>query len=84
MSKTFRPYEPDQLLALPPSLNEWLPKEHLVYFVSDLVDSLDLSAIYASYGEERGFPPYHPLRKRPVSPSPLWFGSKGVDDVLSG
>lgn len=61
MSKVYRPYEPDQLLALPPSLNEWLPKDHLVYFVSDLVDSLDLSAIYNSYGEERGFPPYHPL-----------------------
>jgi len=61
MSKTFRPYEPDQLLMLPPSLDEWLPKDHVVYFVSDLVDSLDLSAIYASYGDERGYPPYHPV-----------------------
>jgi transposase len=61
VSKTFRPYQPDQLLALPPSLHEWLPTDHLVYFVSDLVESLDLSAIYSSYTEERGFPPYHPL-----------------------
>lgn len=61
MSKTFRPYEPDQLMVLPPSLHEWLPRDHLVYFVSDLVESLDLSTIYASYAEERGFPPYHPL-----------------------
>lgn len=61
MSKTFRPYEPDQLMVLPPSLHEWLPPDHLVYFVSDLVESLDLSVIYSSYAEERGFPPYHPL-----------------------
>lgn len=61
MGKTFRPYEPDQLLVLPPSLQEWLPKDHLAYFVSDVVDDLDLSRIYGSYAEERGYPPYHPL-----------------------
>ena len=44
MGKTFRPYQPDQLLVLPPSL--------------------DLAAIYKSYSEERGFPPYHPLMMR--------------------
>jgi transposase len=61
MAKTFRPYEPDQILLLPPSLREWLPDDHLVYFLSDVVESLDLSAIYATYTEERGYPPYHPL-----------------------
>jgi len=61
MSKTFRPYQPDQLLMLPPSMQEWLPADHAVYFVSDLVDSLDLSAILETYTEERGYPPYHPL-----------------------
>jgi len=61
MGKTFRPYDPDQLLVLPPSVREWLPPEHLVYFVGDLVDSLDLSRIHDSYEEERGYPPYHPL-----------------------
>src|SRR5690606_28315933 len=30
-------------------------------FLSDLVDSLDLSTIYDTYTEERGYPPYHPL-----------------------
>lgn len=60
MAKTFRPYDPDQLLVLPPSLREWLPEDHLVYFVSDLVEQLDLSAIYGSYTEERGYPPYAP------------------------
>ena len=61
MAKGYRAYLPEQDLLLPPSLREWLPEEHLVYFVSDVVDALDLSAIYAVYGEEkRGQPPYHP------------------------
>ncbi len=60
MGKTFRPYDPDQLLVLPPSLQEWLPGDHLAYFVSEVVDALDLSVIYESYAEERGYPPYHP------------------------
>ena len=38
-----------------------MSEEHLVYFVSDVVDELDLSAIHAVYGEEkRGQPPYDP------------------------
>jgi transposase len=58
--KIFRPYEPDQMLLLPPSLSDWLPENHLARFVSDLVDTLDLSAIEDTYAEERGYPPYHP------------------------
>lgn len=61
MSKTFRPYEPDQEFLMPASMREWLPSDHLAYFVSDLVDSLDLSSITDRYAnEERGYPPYHP------------------------
>ena len=41
MSKTFRPYDPDQQLLLPAALQEWLPPEHLAYFISDVVDQLD-------------------------------------------
>lgn len=59
--KEYRPYHPDQLLLLPPSLRDWLPDDHLAYFVSDLIDSIDLTAIEASYEDEaRGAPPYHP------------------------
>lgn len=61
MAKTFRPYEPDQIYLFPPSPRDWLPDDHLIFFLSDLVDSLDLSAIYETYTEERGYPPYHPL-----------------------
>ena len=61
MSKTYRPYQPEQDFLLPPSLRDWLPENHLAYFVSDLVDQLDLSAIYAVYEKEaRGQPPYDP------------------------
>jgi transposase len=59
--KEYRPYHPNQLLLLPPSLHDWLPDDHLAYFVSDLVDSFDLSAIASTYEDEaRGGPPYHP------------------------
>jgi transposase len=61
VSKTFRPYEPDQISLMPPSMRDWLPSDHLAYFISDVVDNLDLSVIMERYaGEERGYPPYHP------------------------
>ena len=61
MAKTYKIYLPEQNLLLPPSLRDWLPENHLVYCVSDVVDQLDLSAIESVYEEEdRGQPPYHP------------------------
>ena len=57
MAKTFRSYVPEQNLLLPPSLREWLPENHWAYFVSDVVDQLDLSAIESVYAEDdRGQP----------------------------
>ena len=60
--KPFRAYDPDQVLLMAPVLRDWVPDGDLAHFVADLVDSgaLDLSAIYADYAEERGFPPYDP------------------------
>ena len=61
MSKAYLPYDPDQQLLLPQALQEWLPEGHLAYFVSDVVDQLDLSEITERYEQEsRGGPPYHP------------------------
>jgi transposase len=61
MPKGYRPYLPEQDLLLPPSLRDWLPEGHLAYYVSDVVDQLDLSAIHAVYEQElRGQPPYDP------------------------
>jgi transposase len=60
-TRTFRPYEPDQLLLLPPSLRDWLPADHLAYFVADLVEDLDLQPILNTYGDlTRGTVPYDP------------------------
>jgi len=61
MSKTYKAYQPEQDLLLPPSLKDWLPEKHLAYFVSDVVDELDLSGIEAVYEKDlRGQPPYDP------------------------
>ena len=60
-AKTFRSYDQDQMLLMPPSLDDWLPKDHTARFISEVVDELlDLSVIYASYVEASGAPPYNP------------------------
>jgi hypothetical protein len=38
VKRTFRAFVPDQMLMLPPSLDEWLPEGHLARFVAELVD----------------------------------------------
>jgi transposase len=61
MSKTYRPWNPDQQWLLPPSPREWLPENDLVYFVMDVVRQLDLGAITAVHEQsDRGYPPFHP------------------------
>ena len=58
----FRTYNQDQLFLLPPSLKDWLKENHIARFISDVVESLDLSAIINTYKhkDERGYPAYHP------------------------
>jgi transposase len=59
--KTYLPYTPKQSELFPPSPLDWLPQDHLAYFILDVVAQLDLGPIYAYYERERrGFPPYHP------------------------
>lgn len=59
--KTYRPYEPNQILLMPPSVKDWVPVGHLAHFLSDVVEDLDLSGITDVYEREvRGHPPYHP------------------------
>jgi transposase len=61
MAQTFKSWGVDQLVLLPPSVQELVPVGHLAHFVRDLVrESLDLSAILKVYTEDRGFPPYAP------------------------
>jgi len=56
MAKTFRPFDRDQMLLMPPSLHDWVSEDHLARFIADLVETLDLRAIEAIYTEERGYP----------------------------
>lgn len=60
MDKKFRDYNPDQPYLLPPSPKDWLPDDHLVHFIADVVEVFDLKAIFASYRSRSGRPPYHP------------------------
>lgn len=61
MSKTFRPYNPEQAELLPQSPRDWLSEDHLAYFILDVVKELDLGSILAYYEREtRGQPPHHP------------------------
>lgn len=61
MPTCFHPYEPDQDFLLPPSPSEWLPENHLAYFVSELIDRLDLQMFYVRYeGDGRRNQPYDP------------------------
>ena len=63
MGKTFRSYDMNQKLLLPPDLRQWLRPDHLALYVSDVVEALDLSGILKVYeeGDGRGRPPYHPV-----------------------
>lgn len=61
MSSSYLPYRPEDPLLLPPSLQEWLPSDHLSHFISDTVDQLDLSSFHEVYDlTRRGNQPYHP------------------------
>ena len=61
MSTSYIAYHPEQQQLLPSALQDWLPQGHLAYFISDTIDSLNLSAFHARYAE--GGPrnqPFHP------------------------
>jgi transposase len=61
MGKTYRPWNPNQQYLLPPSVQDWLPENDLVYFILDTVNELDIWAVTEKYEKEkRGFPPFHP------------------------
>jgi transposase len=62
MSKQFRNCDLNQAYLLPPSLQDWLPEGHLARFVADVVETLDLTAMYATYEvkDGRGLAAYDP------------------------
>jgi transposase len=61
MSKTYRDWSPNQPSFFPPSPQDWLPEDDLVYFLLDTIATIDLTPIFAHYERElRGQPPFHP------------------------
>ena len=61
MAQNFLLPERDQLYLLPPSLTDWLPEDHLSFFVLDAVEEMDLSEFSADYREDgRGGAAHHP------------------------
>jgi len=46
VAKGYRPIDRDQVFLLPPNLRDWLPPEHRIWFVLDIVNQLDLSALH--------------------------------------
>lgn len=62
VKKQYQAWTQDQLYLMPPSMREWLPADHLVWFVLDVVSELDITAIEAAVQEKdaRGQRPYDP------------------------
>lgn len=75
MAKTFQSWDVDQLLLLPPSIQELVPAGHLAHFVRDLVrESLNLLAILKTYTADRGLPPYDPVMMTALLLYAYWHG----------
>lgn len=55
----FRPIDRKTDYLLPPSLDDWLPEDHLARFILEAIERLDLSALTRVYGG-RGSAAYHP------------------------
>ena len=62
MPTNYRAYQPEQSYLLPPSPSDWLPQNHLAFFISDVVEEMDLSAFHGQNeeGDARGNQPFHP------------------------
>jgi transposase len=61
MSKDFRPWKIDDAQLLPPSVQDYVPKDHLSRLIVALVrEELDLSGISGRYRSVRGQPPFDP------------------------
>ena len=61
MATNFIDCDREQAFLMPPSLREWLPEDHLAWFVIDAVSDMDLSGFYADYRRDgHGRPAYEP------------------------
>jgi transposase len=61
MAYNFLRAERDQRFLLPPDLRDWLPSDHLAWFILDVVDQLDLAPFYRAHRDDgHGHPAYDP------------------------
>lgn len=59
MAYNFLAVERDQIYLMPPSVADWLPEDHLAWFVLDTVDEMDLTPFYAGYRSDGWGAPAH-------------------------
>ena len=52
MAHNFIACDREQELLLPPSLRDWLPEDHLAWFVLAAVEEMDLAAFYGDYRQD--------------------------------
>ena len=63
VAKGYRPVDRDQRFLLPPDMAEWLPEDHLAWFVIDTVAALDTSALHEPGGRPAGTGHRHAARR---------------------
>ena len=82
VKKRFRAFEPDAVMLVPPSLDEWLPGNHLARFIAELVDNeLDLDRFYVSYAKAKGQPPYDPRLMLRIVLYGYWVGVRSSRQI---
>ena len=59
MSSNFKQFDRNTLFLMPPSVQDWLPENHLARFIVEIVSQLDLHAFKSAY-TGRGSKAYHP------------------------
>ena len=81
MATRFVPIDRDTPLLLPPNLRDWVPADHLVHFILDAVDALDLRQVKVNTrgtGSEQ-YPPHMLLGLLIYSYAPGTFGSRRLE-----
>ena len=59
MAQNFLACDREQVLLMPPSLRDWLPEDHLAWFVLAAVEEMDLAAFYVAYRDDGHGRPAH-------------------------
>jgi len=79
--KVFRDYRQDQNFLLPPSLDEFVPDDHEVRIINDVVNAMDLSLLLDKY-EGGGAPAYHPVMILKVIFMPIAWAFTAPEGLL--